>query len=153
MSITRADFDGVVAALGFPSEKERKGIENKVAMVAELCDLAYIYIPFLQALYGTWLQLLDAKGEMDSTQALLVDFLDWLDQFETPGHLFALEKVFQGELIHHPTVGEHFYVETESVYMITDSERAMGYVRINEEKFYEAATGTPINVYLYINAL
>ena len=152
MGIMRADFDGVVAALGFPSEKERNHIENQVAKVAELCDLAYIYIPFLQALYATYLNLMEAKGDGD-VHFMLDDFLGWLDQFENPGNLFALERVFTGSLIHHPTVESHFYTEKESVFLITDSERPMGYVRIEEEIFYESSTAEVMSINLYINAL
>ena len=153
MSIQRADFDGVMAALGFPQDRgEKNKIENKVAEVAEACDLAYIYIPFLQALYGAFIDIRKAEG-VDETQLLRSDFLSYLDKFEAPGCLFALEIVFCGELMRNGTVGEHFYTESESVYKITDSERTLGYVRINEEKFYMAATGEVINVYLYINAM
>lgn len=154
MSIQRADFDGVMAAMGFPKEgsKERRVIEHKVAQVAEACDNTWLILPFIVALYGAMIDIWKAEGA-DADQILTVDFIAWLGKHEH-NQGFAMEKVFHGPLIHHPTVGEHFYVECECVYRVSnDADVAIGYVRINEEKFYEAASGKVECVYLYINAL
>ena len=153
MSITRADFDGVVAALGFPSEKERKVIESKVAQVAEACDLTWHILPFIVALYGCMMELYEATGR-DKDQILTVDFIAWLGKHEH-NQGFAMEKVFHGPLHRHQPVGENFYVECETVYRVSnDADVAIGYVRINEEKFYSTMEkGVVECVYLYINAL
>ena len=153
MGIMRADFDGVVAALGFPSEKERKVIEHKVAQTREVCDQTWNILPFLVALYGCMMELYEATGR-DKDQIRAVDFIAWLGKHEH-NQGFAMEKVFHGPLIHHPPVGDHAYVECETVYRVSnDSDRAIGYVRINEEVFTSAVEkGVIAGVYLYINAL
>ncbi len=152
MGIARADFDGVVAALGFPSEKERKVIEHKVALVAEACDQTWIILPFLTALYGALMDIWKAEGA-DHEEITLADFLNYLRKHDHPTG-FALERVFDGGLITHMPVGDHYYTEQEWVFKVSNEANvAIAYVRINEEKFYVAATGEREVVSLYINAL
>lgn len=152
MAILRADFDGTVAALGFPSEKERKVIESKVAQVAEACDNGYIYLPLIAALYAAMLDISEAKGET-GRNIFLEEFIAYLGTHEH-AQGFGVELVYVGALETHMPVGENYYTEQENVYRLSDDEdRTFGYVRICEEKFYETVQGELETVCLYINAL
>ena len=154
MSIKMTSFDVMRLSAGFPIGEEAVALDNMFFRMQKLCDLAYIYLPMLTALYVTYQTFMEeAKGEEVETLSLN-HFLQWIN---TGRHAIGLKQVFQGADEHRMAVGGVSVLRKEFVFELFVANehdgRTIGYVSIIEERYIEDDGGLIRSSYLYFDKL
>lgn len=96
----RATYDEVMATLGFPQDPHfRAQVERAYYKTEEEMDRAKTYIPLLQALCDSYMQIIEAGNvNMGDDPLDLEDFLEWFSQYQREPTDLHLELVYIGRI-------------------------------------------------------
>lgn len=153
MSIKMTSFDQMRLSAGFPTGEDAVKLDNMFHKMQGVCDLAYIYLPMLTALYVVYQGVMELKGEEVETLSLN-DFTRWID---TGRHAIGLTTVFRGSDEQGMAVDGVSVLRKEFVFELFATNEydgcTLGYVSITEEQYIGEKDGRVKSSFLYFNKL